>query len=172
MKKSQDNIVAAFKVYADGLDTIPAIPGSFPDLNPTAAGFDEVLPPLLQTLPEVDPPKDLFAAIEAELDADPSSGIKTQRADEGKWVQRSEKIWKKTLSEDPATGRGMYLLRCLPGAVLGAHEHHQTEHIFVIEGDFWMDGKLYGAGDSQISAPGTVHSASTTPNGCLYLVYK
>ncbi|MEO0911378.1 MAG: cupin domain-containing protein [Pseudomonadota bacterium] len=160
----------ALSKLAGNLATIPEIPGSMPQLGPAEDDLITQLAPLAEMLAGAEPPADLLAGIEAELDALPQQTTQIQRADEGEWIQRTEKIWKKILTRDPETGRTMYLLRCLPGAVIPAHLHDHSEHVFIIEGDLWMDGKLFTAGDAQFSRPGTEHPEITIPNGCLVLI--
>lgn len=151
-----------------GLGT--ALPGTRPDLADEAGAFAEHLTPLLARLPEQEPPEDLFDAIEAELDAGADAPYESVRADDGVWEQRSDKVWKKVIAEDPESGRSMYLLRCLPGASIQPHVHDRAEHLFILEGEFWMDGKLYTAGDAQVSKPRSMHSEITMPTGCLVLI--
>ena len=160
----------ALDALLDGADMIRAIPGTRPDLDQAGADLSGRLDPLLGDLPEAEPPAGLFAAIEAEIDALPDAPVKTLRAHEGTWEQRNEKVWKKVLAQDPETGRSMYLLRCLPGASIRPHVHERAEHLFIIEGEFWIDGKVYSAGDAQISMAGTEHAEITMPGGCLVLV--
>ena len=154
----------------DGADLIPGLPGTRPDLAAETAALARHLDPVLANLPEAEPPEGLFDAIAAEIDDLPSAPVQTVRAHEGVWEQRTDKIWKKVLAEDPETGRTMYLLRCLPGASVKPHVHTRAEHLFIIEGEFWIDGKLYSAGDAQVSLAGTEHAEITMPGGCLVLV--
>ena len=153
-----------------GLQDRDEMRGTRPDMAAAAKGLHDVLVPLLQALPEADPPRDLFAAIEADIDALDTAPTQTVHADDGIWEQRSDKIWKKILAENPETGRSMYLLRCLPGASVKPHLHDRAEHLFIIEGEFWIDGKQFTAGDAQISLPGSEHALIEMPTGCLVLV--
>ena len=151
-----------------GLDG--ALPGTRPHLADETDTLSEHLSPLLQRLPEADPPEGLFAAIEAELDGQQAAPFETVRAEDGVWEQRTDKVWKKVLAHEEETGRSMYLLRCLPGAEIKPHIHERAEHLFIIEGEFWIDGKLYSAGDAQIALPGSEHPEITMPAGCLVLI--
>lgn len=152
----------------NGLDA--SLPGTRPDLADEVTTLSEHLSPLLGRLPEADPPKGLFDAIEAELDAQDTAPFQTVRAEDGEWVQRTEKVWKKILADEPDTGRSMYLLRCLPGAAIRPHVHERAEHLFILEGELWIDGKLYSAGDAQVAMPGSAHPEITMPAGCLVLI--
>lgn len=46
------------------------------------------------------------------------------------------------------------------------HRHAGTEEIVVLEGDFSLDGQVYGSGDRICSLPGTAHLPATQ-RGCL-----
>lgn len=170
MTQETDRIMSSLNKMVSNLDTIPAIPGTTPQFGDEADDLISMLQPLAQRLPQADPPSDLFDAIEAEMDATPTDATQVQRADEGEWVQRSALIWKKVLTQDPESGRSMYLLRCLPGARIKPHVHDRSEHLFIIEGEFWMNGKLYTVGDAQYSFPGSEHHEISMPNGCLVLI--
>ncbi len=146
------------------------LPGTRPDLAADADAMAEQFAPLLNSFPEADPPEGLLGAIEAELDGLDAQPTQSLRADEGEWVQRSDKVWKKVLAVDEMSGRSTYLLRCLPGASIKPHLHERTEHIFIVEGELWMNGKQFLAGDAQISVPHSEHTELTMPNGCLVLV--
>jgi anti-sigma factor ChrR (cupin superfamily) len=157
------------------------VPGTRPDLADRAQRGDETLGTLASLVPAVEPPEGLFEAIEAEIDALPSTPIETLRADEGEWVKWADqawkkmlfgdKIWKKILSADSATGKSVYLLRCEAGAIIPAHKHARDEHVFVIEGEFVVDGAVVKAGDSQISRAGSIHPEIRSATGCLVLVH-
>lgn len=170
MKKTSDAAFEAIEAALGGLDTRGALPGTRPDLGREVAEINEILTPILQELPQAEPPADLFDAIVADLDAAAEDQTQASYAREGVWEQRSEKIWKKVLGQDAETGRSMYLLRCLPGAQISSHPHERTEHLFIIEGELWMGGKLYKAGDAQTSTPGSKHAVIDMPTGCLVLV--
>jgi anti-sigma factor ChrR (cupin superfamily) len=148
-----------------------AIPGTRPDHADRIREEDEVLAGLASLAPLVDPPKGLFDAIEAEIDAMPATPIETLKADEGEWAKITGKIWKKVLSKDTETGRSMYLLRCKPGALIPTHKHRRDEHVFVIEGELWVGRSLLKAGDFQLSKAGSRHPTIRTATGCLVLVH-
>lgn len=170
MNDKNDNVITGPRTLNKQDDMIPAIPGTHPHIASDSDELVDLFAPLTEALPRSDPPANLFAAIEAEIDGEDAIVPQSQRSDEGIWVQRDDKVWKKTLASDPQTGRSMYLLRCLPGARIKSHVHERSEQLFIIEGSFWMDGKLYSSGDAQCSMPGTEHCEITMPSGCLVLV--
>lgn len=143
------------------------LPGTRPDIDGQAdlAGLSELCAP-------VAPPPDLFAAIEQEIDAAPTTGIRTIRAGEGNWRKSTDKIWKKILSHDATTGRTIALVRCEAGAVLPEHVHEHDEMVLMLEGEYRSADGIVRAGDVQISPAGSFHQASVTPMGCLLLVAR
>lgn len=152
-----------------GLTDADGLPGTRPDraLGDGDAALIGALGGFVRT---ADPPGDLFSKIEAEIDALPEQPTRTVRADDGEWVLRAPKIWKKLLSEDASTGRTVYLLRCEPGAVIPQHRHERAEYVFVIEGSFEIDGVVVRSGDFQSSVAGSLHAEIRSPEGCLVLV--
>ncbi len=147
------------------------VPGTRPDRANQVRAEDELLAGLATLAPAADPPEGLFAAIEAGIDASAPIQIETLRADEGEWDQLSDKIWKKILFSDSRTGESMYLLRCAAGAVLPSHKHDHDEHIFVIEGEFWVGDLLVKAGDFHMARAGTTHAEHRSQTGCLVLMH-
>ena len=148
--------------------TAEALPGTRPDLADLAADDAAVLASLAALASPADPPAGLFDAIEAEIDRAPP--ITTLRAEDGEWIKRSDKIWKKILWADPAGGRSIYLLRCEPGAVIASHEHERDEQALLLEGEAWVGDELLKAGDFQAASAGSIHPGVRTPGGCLLLV--
>ncbi len=151
------------------------IPGTRPDLDEASPEDRRVLMGLCSQSPRIDPPADLFADIEAEidradLDGTDASPIRTIRSDEGDWKKVTDKIWKKTLLHDEISGRRICLLRCQPGAVIPAHRHDHDEVVFMIEGEYRSPDGIVRAGDIQISRTGSYHEASVSPQGCLLMV--
>jgi quercetin dioxygenase-like cupin family protein len=161
----------AFDWFGRGGGNGAALPGTRPDLAEAFRDEETLLATVAILAPPADPPDGLLNAIEAGIDALPSRQIATLRADEGTWMRWSDKIWKKTLMKDPATGRIIYLLRCGPGAVMPAHTHVHDEHVFVIEGEFLMGDILVRAGDSHYSRAGSHHAEIRSATGCLLLVH-
>jgi anti-sigma factor ChrR (cupin superfamily) len=144
------------------------LPGTRPDL---AEAFGDVAAALAALAPLADPPKNLLAKIEKQINKLPKRGITTMRSDEGMWVKRTGKIWQKILNKDRKSGRAIYLLRCQPGAVIPPHPHLRDEHIFVIEGSFTIGGTQIRAGDYHHSKAGTLHGPIRSEAGCLVLIH-
>lgn len=146
------------------------VPGTRPELADQAQAMAEQLAPMLLGMPETEPPDDLFASIEAELDALEAAPIQSVRSDEGAWDQVGDKIWRKVLARDEASGRLSFLLRCEAGAVIPGHFHKRAEHFVIIEGELWINDRLHRAGDAQIAMPQSVHPDLSSPTGCLVMV--
>ncbi len=154
-----------------GLSGKQELTGSRPDVADELQVAGELLAELAMAAEPVDPPKRLFKAIEAEVDAGEPGRASTLRADEGEWTKRSSKIWQKILHENPATGQRIYLLRCKPGAIIPPHRHKHDEHVLVLEGEFQIKKMTLRAGDSQFSPAGSMHATIKSPTGCLVLVH-
>lgn len=152
-------------------DTDTILPGSMP---PGAEGDGLLDAALAAAAPDATPPADLFDRITAGIDgpdADASGidGVTTIRAADGTWHDRGQGVWQKPLARSP-DGKAVYLLRCLPGAVLRAHHHGDWEYALVLEGRFHIAGRAVNRGDSQLSAANSDHAEITTDTGCLLLV--
>lgn len=90
------------------------------------------------------------------------------RADEG-WRPLTDRTEMKILFDDGATLS--WLVRMQPGARLDAHAHDAgPEECLVVEGDLWLDGKRFGAGDYQLAPRGTAHHRIHTESGCVLFV--
>ncbi|GAB4519406.1 MAG: hypothetical protein Tsb0013_23280 [Phycisphaerales bacterium] len=75
------------------------------------------------------------------------------------------------LREDPDTGGFEALIRFEPGAVIPAHTHtHADEAIFVVEGDFIVDGTAHATGAYFYAPKGVVHGPVTSEGGCTIFV--
>lgn len=155
-----------------GFDGSPLV-GTLPDSRPDVPDAGEELSAAMMAalVPDTDPPDHLFAAIEDEIDAPAGHGIRTVHAGNADWKKCTDGIWAKVLLDDPVSGRQIKLIRCSAGAVLPAHEHDHDEYVFMIEGEYRSEDGIVRAGDMQISPAGTVHRASMTPKGCLFLVH-
>ena len=147
------------------------LPGTRPDLAEEFGSEQVVLAALGALVPPADPPAGLLGKIEKTIDAQSKSKFTTLRADEGKWVKRTSKVWQKILNKDPSTGRAIYLLRCEPGAVIPPHPHMREEHVLVLEGSYTIGKTLVRAGDYQHSRAGTLHGTIRSKSGCLVLIH-
>lgn len=158
-----DTLIAALERGPAG-----ALPGSIPPelLDDVATAIVEELG---RAAPDAAPPEDLFARIEAEIDAPDIPGVETVPASAGTWLDRGNGIWRKLMASPPQ-GKRIYLLRCMPGGIIPAHTHQGWEYALVLEGRFQIAGSTVSAGDAQYSAANSYHPEITTDTGCLLLV--
>ncbi|MGJ5621638.1 cupin domain-containing protein [Sulfitobacter sp. MF3-043] len=146
------------------------IPGTSPHLTTGTEQTGADLHMLALAVTEESPPADLWSRIDAQLDAEHASpGVSSIRAQDGTWEARPKGVWKKIISTRP-DGVQMYLLRCAPGARILGHHHKHVEQVFVLEGEFQMNGVVFGAGDGQMAGANTDHPDIYSEYGCLLLI--
>ena len=126
--------------------------------------IEEALAPLAMAFPERTPSPDLWARIEAAVDAPELPDIVNLRREDG-WRRYSRDVQIKRLWDDQT-----FLLRCAPGGVLPAHKHPRFEHCVVIEGDMIVDGKTYHSGDYHGVPAHIAHNEIRSRTGLLMLV--
>ncbi len=113
-------------------------------------------------------------AAEAALEATPeidSRGVHFARTPSLGWQSTPiPGFAAKLLADDRQRCLRTQLVRLQAGAVIPAHRHVDVEELFVLEGDLIVNDVLMQAGDYCRAAPESVHDASRTPNGCVFLV--
>jgi anti-sigma factor ChrR (cupin superfamily) len=92
------------------------------------------------------------------------------RFGEGEWNQIAEGMLIKVLSVDSASGLTTSLVKMSPGMSLGPHRHKGVEEIFILEGDCIVNGEELGPGDYLRAAPGSIHLATQTVHGTMFLL--
>ncbi|MEO0820892.1 MAG: cupin domain-containing protein [Pseudomonadota bacterium] len=141
----------------------PALQGLVEDRAVELAALAQIAEPAT-------PPPELFARIEAEIDAETAPESETVRAEAGRWIERWPGIWLKSLHRGAEDGVDAYLLRCEPGAVIPNHRHARDEHVFVLEGALCIGALRLGTGDSHLARAGSTHPPARTEAGCLVMV--
>jgi quercetin dioxygenase-like cupin family protein len=70
-----------------------------------------------------------------------------------------------------ADGDGYFiaLVEAEPGYAGDAHEHANTEFLYLIDGSLRSQGELLRPGDAYVAAAGSVHSQFDAPEGATYL---
>jgi hypothetical protein len=138
----------------------------------SAGEWEALLAPLAGFAPPVAPPDDLFAKIEATIDARSKQQAlsRTLRAEEGEWIKVGPGLRAKILHVMPELGRQTVLMEFAPGAVYPPHDHDQDEEIFMISGDLIIGDEVLGPGDHHLSPRGSLHPATTTRAGCRCLI--
>ena len=118
---------------------------------------------------DVEPPAEVFARIEDELDRQQTFGadlLVTVRADEGPWVPFAPGARKKPLYLDEASATEAFLLELQPGCSLPGHDHAETEDCLVLSGDFWIGDLRLGPGDFHAAFATSRHASCRTETGC------
>ena len=88
--------------------------------------------------------------------------------EEGFWIKP---LLEDDMEDDNAALR-TWLMKVDAGAFSPMHAHDDIEQIFVIEGLFYDQGKIYKPGDYVIRAPGTMHSAGSEDGAVVLLFYS
>lgn len=129
------------------------------------------------------PPERLRANVLAQAAANASAlpkGILFQRG--GLLVSRSNElswescpipgVWSKTLWVDTHRKYSTSLVRMEPNAVYPSHRHNDVEEVYLLDGDFLVEGVHMRPGDYCRSEPGSIHGESSTESGVLLLVFS
>jgi len=101
----------------------------------------------------------------------PPAPIHKIAAEEGAWEPiEIPGIRVKRLYVDPAGDTVSLLIRMDPGASYPSHRHAGPEHCYVISGDLQVGGIRLKTGDYQVANTSSVHTVTTTVNGCTILI--
>jgi quercetin dioxygenase-like cupin family protein len=68
-------------------------------------------------------------------------------------------------------GRQAHLIKVEPGAHAGSHSHDRTEHLLVLEGDFYDQNQTYKKGDFIVREPGANHIAGSKNGALIFLMF-
>lgn len=100
------------------------------------------------------------------------TGLLITRSEELPWEAAPiPGILSKALYVDAKRKYSTSLVRVEPRAVYPSHRHNDIEEVFLLEGDFLIDGVHMRPGDYCRSEPGSVHGQSSTECGALLLVF-
>ncbi len=78
----------------------------------------------------------------------------------------------KPLMEDAAAGLRTWLMKVDAGAFSESHAHDECEQIYVLEGSFYDQEKIYQAGEYIVRAPGALHTAGSESGALVLLFYS
>ena len=92
------------------------------------------------------------------------------RASEGDWIELMKGVFAKHLFADKSRGTVTTLYRMVPGARLPDHRHTGVEECLVLEGDFRVDGEVFGPGDYRCAMKGSIDEELYTEGGALFLI--
>src|SRR5487761_22550 len=76
----------------------------------------------------------------------------------------------KTLFVDSRRHYATSLVSMEPGTVYPPHRHNEIEEVYLLEGDFLIEGLNLRPGDYCRSEPGSIHGVAKTTSGALLLV--
>jgi anti-sigma factor ChrR (cupin superfamily) len=140
-----------------------------PQLAEVAAALEEALAPMAEAGDDVQPPADLFARIEATLDAEAALDryARNVRLDAPGWDEIVPGVLIRRLWDTYT-----FLARLEPGRAFPPHDHPWTEHCLVLRGDMVVDGVVFGPGDYHAPAKGSRHGDLRTEHGLLLLVQR
>jgi len=98
------------------------------------------------------------------------AGLLIARSQEISWQSLAPGITYKPLYRDKARNSDTMLIRMDAGARLASHRHSQIEELFLLSGDLHVEDQVMYAGDYCRADLGSVHDASYTESGCLFLL--
>ena len=139
------------------------------------ASFQDVVQELAFSGPAIAPPASLKARLMARIAQEPQeqaegTGFSFVRSQDVSWQELAPGLSMKVLFHDAAGARTTMLLRLAPGGTLIGHRHPQVEEFYVLEGSCLCAGELLQVGDYHRAEVGTVHSVTSSEQGCLALV--
>ncbi len=106
--------------------------------------------------------------------ARPRSGSLVSRSAASDWVTGDAAGFSyKPLFEDSRSGLNTLLMKVDAGAEADPHAHdEQLEQIYVLEGDFYDEYRVYGSGDFVVRAPGEIHTGGSVRGALVLLFYS
>jgi anti-sigma factor ChrR (cupin superfamily) len=143
-----------------------------PDLATQVEAWEARLAPLAAALPEVAPPPDLLARLEARVRREQRRRPveATVFAEEGAWEAVAIGVRIKVLSIDAEAGTRSFLLSMDAGTRLPAHRHASVEECMMISGDLVLGDLALKAGDYHRIAAGTHHPTGFSRTGCIAFI--
>lgn len=140
------------------------------------ASFQRVAAQIGAAAPPVAPPAALKAKVMARIQdetqsaADAPEGFTFIRSAEGTWVEPLPGMKLKVLYVDPITQRTTAICKFAPGYRHAPHRHAQVEELFILEGGCVCEGVALFPGDYHRSDADSVHSETSTDDGCTLLI--
>ncbi|MDQ6652685.1 MAG: cupin domain-containing protein, partial [Acidobacteriota bacterium] len=94
----------------------------------------------------------------------------SMRVDQGDWRETFPGMFEKQLFADEKKATTTTLIRLAPGTKIPSHRHLGTEECLVIEGDFHVNGEMFGPGDYRCAMPDSIDQSPSSVNGALLLI--
>ena len=69
-------------------------------------------------------------------------------------------------------GRMTALARMEPNTSYTAHRHSAPEEFYLLEGTCYVDGQLLQTGDYHRAETGSIHTETSTKDGCLMFIFS
>lgn len=132
--------------------------------------FQEVAGNLAYAAGNAEPSGRVRQTLEGSLTARRQAAVFSIGAEQGEWKEVMSGVLVKRLFLDQTTGLGTSLVRMSPGSMLPAHRHRSVEQFYVLEGDCNVHGEVLGPGDFHVATTDTIHEATFTVNGTLFLL--
>jgi len=79
-------------------------------------------------------------------------------------------VWIKPLYLDQQQQRATSLVRMDPGTHYPSHRHHGAEEVFLLDGDFVVEGQVMRPGDYCNAQPDSIHAEGYTNAGCMFIL--
>jgi anti-sigma factor ChrR (cupin superfamily) len=99
------------------------------------------------------------------------AGVLISRTDSMQWHPGPfPGIWIKPLYLDPQRQRATSLVRMEPGTRYPSHRHNAAEEVFLLDGDFVVEGQVMRPGDYCNAQPDSIHGDSYTSAGCIFIL--
>jgi anti-sigma factor RsiW len=96
----------------------------------------------------------------------PSQALEARWTEEPAWNAVAPGITCKLLATDAASGRVSMLVRLAPGVAYPPHSHADTEDLYLLDGELWIDDRKLDPGDHSHAEPGTGDSRVWSETGC------
>lgn len=98
------------------------------------------------------------------------TGLIFIRASDDRWQEILPGIKLKPLFVDKKQGRMTALARMEPNTAYAAHRHTTPEEFYLLEGTCNVDGQLLQTGDYHRAEAGSIHTETSTKDGCLMFI--
>lgn len=141
--------------------------------------FEWVVEALGFASPAVSPPAAARQKLVARLaeESQPTTAMKdalqqfySLRASEGEWRETGAGVFEKQLFVDEKKRTVTSLIKMLPGTECPSHRHLGIEECLVLEGDFRVNGEVFGAGDYRCAMADSIDQLPFSATGNLLLI--